>query len=68
MKQLLEGSQGVSFNIEGTVLGTGPHHDRFCTYDDSNVVDGVYCYLIGHWIETTGYTNEIFTSTLLTTR
>ncbi|XP_033861496.3 laforin [Acipenser ruthenus] len=47
------------FGDHFTWEGNGPHHDRFCTYDDSNVVDGVYCYPIGHWIETTGYTNEM---------
>ncbi|XP_028653722.1 laforin [Erpetoichthys calabaricus] len=39
--------------------GNGPHHDRCCTYNECNVVDGVYCHPIGHWIEMTGYTNEM---------
>ncbi|KAM5165370.1 laforin [Mantella aurantiaca] len=39
--------------------GNGPHHDRCCTYDESNIVDGAYCYPIGHWIETTGHTDEM---------
>ncbi|XP_037585422.1 laforin isoform X2 [Cebus imitator] len=39
--------------------GNGPHHDRCCTYNESNLVDGVYCLPIGHWIEATGHTNEM---------
>ncbi|KAM5263693.1 laforin isoform 2-T2 [Ctenodactylus gundi] len=39
--------------------GNGPHHDRCCTYNEDNVVDGVYCLPIGHWIEATGHTNEM---------
>ncbi|XP_049612644.1 laforin isoform X1 [Syngnathus scovelli] len=39
--------------------GNGPHHDRTCTYDEQNVVDGVYCHPIGHWIEETGHTDEM---------
>ncbi|XP_042606859.1 laforin [Cyprinus carpio] len=39
--------------------GNGPHHDRHCVYDDSNMVDGVYCHPIGHWIEETGHTDEM---------
>lgn len=40
-------------------LGNGPHHDRQCVYDDSNMVDGIYCHPIGHWIEETGHTDEM---------
>ncbi|XP_015203911.1 laforin [Lepisosteus oculatus] len=39
--------------------GNGPHHDRCCVFNESNVVDGVYCHPPGHWIETSGYTNEM---------
>ncbi|XP_053301262.1 laforin [Pleuronectes platessa] len=39
--------------------GSGPSHDRFCSYDERNVVDGVYCHPIGHWIEETGHTDEM---------
>ncbi|XP_019745225.1 laforin isoform X3 [Hippocampus comes] len=39
--------------------GNGPHHDRTCTFDEDNVVDGVYCHPIGHWIEETGHTDEM---------
>ncbi|XP_069867048.1 laforin isoform X3 [Dipodomys merriami] len=39
--------------------GNGPHHDRCCIYNENNVVDGVYCLPIGHWIEATGHTNEM---------
>ncbi|XP_040016086.2 laforin [Gasterosteus aculeatus] len=39
--------------------GSGPSHDRCCSYDESNVVDGVYCHPIGHWIEETGHTDEM---------
>uniref|UniRef100_A0A3P9IXN3 Laforin n=1 Tax=Oryzias latipes TaxID=8090 RepID=A0A3P9IXN3_ORYLA len=39
--------------------GSGPSHDRCCSYDDRNVVDGVYCHPIDHWIEKTGHTNEM---------
>ncbi|XP_022073074.1 laforin [Acanthochromis polyacanthus] len=39
--------------------GSGPHHDRCCSYDERNVVDGVYCHPIGHWIEETGHTDEM---------
>ncbi|XP_061563150.1 laforin [Cololabis saira] len=39
--------------------GSGPSHDRCCSYDDRNVVDGVYCHPIGHWIEQTGHTDEM---------
>ncbi|KAE8286828.1 Laforin [Larimichthys crocea] len=36
-----------------------PSHDRCCSYDDRNMVDGVYCHPIGHWIEETGHTDEM---------
>ncbi|XP_023692627.1 laforin [Paramormyrops kingsleyae] len=39
--------------------GNGPHHDRCCVFDGSNVVDGVYCHPIGHWIEASGHTDEM---------
>ncbi|XP_028633623.1 laforin isoform X2 [Grammomys surdaster] len=39
--------------------GNGPHHDRCCTYNENNLVDGVYCLPVGHWIEDTGHTNEM---------
>lgn len=39
--------------------GSGPSHDRCCTYDAKNIVDGVYCHPIGHWIEETGHTDEM---------
>ncbi|CAJ1078463.1 laforin [Xyrichtys novacula] len=39
--------------------GSGPGHDRYCTYDEMNVVDGVYCHPIDHWIEETGHTDEM---------
>ncbi|XP_037376422.1 laforin isoform X2 [Talpa occidentalis] len=39
--------------------GNGPHHDRCCTYNENNFVDGVYCLPIGHWIEATGHTDEM---------
>nr|XP_038031973.1 laforin isoform X2 [Anas platyrhynchos] len=39
--------------------GNGPHHDRNCVYDESNVVDGVYCLPITHWIEVSGHTDEM---------
>ncbi|CAO2628446.1 Epm2a [Lemmus lemmus] len=39
--------------------GNGPHHDRCCTYNENNLVDGVYCLPVGHWIEATGHTNEM---------
>ncbi|XP_014061065.2 laforin [Salmo salar] len=39
--------------------GNGSHHDRCCVYDQSNLVDGVYCHPIGHWIEETGHTDEM---------
>ncbi|XP_019807220.1 laforin isoform X1 [Globicephala melas] len=39
--------------------GNGPHHDRCCIYNENNLVDGVYCLPIGHWIEATGHTNEM---------
>lgn len=39
--------------------GNGPSHDRCCTYDERNLVDGVYCHPIGHWIEETGHTDEM---------
>ncbi|KAM4633178.1 laforin isoform 1-T1 [Polymixia lowei] len=39
--------------------GNGPHHDRCCMFDKKNVVDGVYCHPIGHWIEETGHTDEM---------
>ncbi|XP_075410542.1 laforin isoform X2 [Tenrec ecaudatus] len=39
--------------------GSGPHHDRCCIYNENNLVDGVYCLPIGHWIEATGHTNEM---------
>ncbi|XP_060044706.1 laforin isoform X2 [Erinaceus europaeus] len=39
--------------------GNGPHDDRCCTYNENNLVDGVYCLPIGHWIEATGHTNEM---------
>ncbi|XP_017341821.1 laforin [Ictalurus punctatus] len=39
--------------------GNGPHHDRECVYDQSDMVDGVYCHPIGHWIEVSGHTDEM---------
>ncbi|KAK2525735.1 Epm2a [Columba livia] len=39
--------------------GNGPHHDRICVYNQSNVVDGVYCLPIAHWIEVSGHTDEM---------
>ncbi|KAJ8355717.1 hypothetical protein SKAU_G00185110 [Synaphobranchus kaupii] len=39
--------------------GNGPHHDRSCAYNKSNVVDGVYCNPVGHWIEASGHTDEM---------
>ncbi|XP_007233475.2 laforin [Astyanax mexicanus] len=39
--------------------GNGPHHDRECVYDERNMVDGVYCHPIGHWIEKSGHTDEM---------
>ncbi|XP_077443831.1 laforin [Stigmatopora argus] len=39
--------------------GNGPHHDRTCHYEEQNVVDGVHCHPIGHWIEETGHTDEM---------
>ncbi|CAM2111661.1 unnamed protein product [Caretta caretta] len=39
--------------------GNGPHHDRCCVYNESNLVDGVYCLPIGHWIEVSGHTDEM---------
>ncbi|XP_028858354.1 laforin isoform X1 [Denticeps clupeoides] len=39
--------------------GNGPHHDRCFSYDEQNVVDGVYCNPIGHWIEGSGHTDEM---------
>lgn len=39
--------------------GSGPSHDRCCIYDTRNIVDGVYCHPIGHWIEETGHTDEM---------
>ncbi|XP_057679145.1 laforin isoform X1 [Corythoichthys intestinalis] len=41
------------------ISGNGPHHDRTCCYDEQNVVDGVYCHPICHWIEETGHTDEM---------
>ncbi|XP_078069489.1 laforin isoform X2 [Mustelus asterias] len=39
--------------------GNGPLHDRCCEYDENNLVDGVYCYPVGHYIEGSGCTNEM---------
>ncbi|NXJ44744.1 EPM2A protein, partial [Spizaetus tyrannus] len=39
--------------------GNGPHHDRSCVYNQSNIVDGVYCLPIAHWIEVSGHTDEM---------
>lgn len=39
--------------------GSGPSHDRCSIYDTRNIVDGVYCQPIGHWIEETGHTDEM---------
>ncbi|XP_041043592.1 laforin [Carcharodon carcharias] len=39
--------------------GNGPFHDRCSEYDDSNLVDGVYCYPVGHYVEASGCTNEM---------
>ncbi|XP_036405863.1 laforin isoform X2 [Megalops cyprinoides] len=39
--------------------GNGPHHDRCSVYNKSNMVDGVYCHPIGHWIEAAGHTDEM---------
>uniref|UniRef100_H2VCC2 EPM2A glucan phosphatase, laforin n=1 Tax=Takifugu rubripes TaxID=31033 RepID=H2VCC2_TAKRU len=47
--------------VGGTTIweGSGPSHDRCCIYDARNIVDGVYCHPIGHWIEETGHTDEM---------
>uniref|UniRef100_A0A673IAN7 EPM2A glucan phosphatase, laforin n=1 Tax=Sinocyclocheilus rhinocerous TaxID=307959 RepID=A0A673IAN7_9TELE len=47
--------------VDGNYIweGNGPHHDRHCVYDDSNLVDRVYCHPIGHLIEETGHTDEM---------
>uniref|UniRef100_A0A8D0EDR5 EPM2A glucan phosphatase, laforin n=1 Tax=Salvator merianae TaxID=96440 RepID=A0A8D0EDR5_SALMN len=37
----------------------GPHHDRCSVYNPDNLVDGVYCLPIGHWIEVSGHTDEM---------
>ncbi|XP_030642165.1 laforin isoform X2 [Chanos chanos] len=47
------------FRVLSDAERNGPHHDRCCVFDDSNVVDGVYCSPIGHWIEEGGHTNEM---------
>ncbi|XP_070788766.1 laforin isoform X1 [Pituophis catenifer annectens] len=39
--------------------GNGPHHDRTNIYNPCNLVDGVYCLPIGHWIEVSGHTDEM---------
>ncbi|XP_062895950.1 laforin isoform X2 [Mobula hypostoma] len=39
--------------------GSGPHHDRCCEYDESNLVGDVYCHPVGHYIEESGCTNEM---------
>nr|XP_016854248.1 PREDICTED: laforin isoform X3 [Anolis carolinensis] len=39
--------------------GNGPHHDRCSVYNPSNLVDGVYCLPVGHWIEVSGHTDEM---------
>ncbi|XP_057220000.1 laforin isoform X2 [Malurus melanocephalus] len=44
---------------EAAFLGSGPHHDRSCVYNQSNIVDGVYCLPIAHWIEVSGHTDEM---------
>ncbi|XP_052606999.1 laforin isoform X1 [Peromyscus californicus insignis] len=46
-------------NLLSDPTGNGPHHDRCCTYNENNLVDGVYCLPVGHWIEATGHTNEM---------
>ncbi|XP_042201675.1 laforin [Callorhinchus milii] len=48
-------------NINGQIIweGNGPLHDRCCEFTDSNVVDGVYCHPVGHYIEESGFTNEM---------
>ncbi|KAI4788199.1 hypothetical protein KUCAC02_036008 [Chaenocephalus aceratus] len=47
--------------VRGTYIweGSNPSHDRFCPFDEKNIVDGVYCHPIGHWIEETGHTDEM---------
>ncbi|XP_029449889.1 laforin isoform X2 [Rhinatrema bivittatum] len=47
--------------VEGRFIweGNGPHHDRCSVYNEDNLVDGVYCYPVGHWIESTGHTDEM---------
>ncbi|KAL2082238.1 hypothetical protein ACEWY4_022056 [Coilia grayii] len=46
---------------EGEIIweGNGAHHDRRCVYDERDVVEGVYCNPIGHWIEESGHTDEM---------
>ncbi|XP_041952210.1 laforin isoform X2 [Alosa sapidissima] len=39
--------------------GNGSHHDRCCVYEERNVVEGVHCNPIGHWIEQSGHTDEM---------
>lgn len=45
--------------VLSSVVGSGPHHDRSCVYNQSNIVDGVYCLPIAHWIEVSGHTDEM---------
>ncbi|NWU43668.1 EPM2A protein, partial [Hylia prasina] len=45
--------------VLSSVLGSGPHHDRSCVYNQSNIVDGVYCLPVAHWIEVSGHTDEM---------
>lgn len=41
------------------VLGNGFYYDRCCIYNEDDLVDGVYCFLVGYWIEVIGYINEM---------
>ncbi|KAJ7404159.1 hypothetical protein WISP_147211 [Willisornis vidua] len=45
--------------VSNWLMGNGPHHDRSCVYNQSNIVDGVYCLPIAHWIEVSGHTDEM---------
>ncbi|XP_068614067.1 laforin-like [Brachionichthys hirsutus] len=39
--------------------GSGPSHDRRCSYDEGNMVGGVHCHPVDHWMEETGHTDEM---------
>ncbi|XP_043830433.1 laforin-like [Dromiciops gliroides] len=52
--KFLKKEPGGEFSFEGN----GPQYERYSIYSESNMVDGVYCLPIAHWIEAAGHRDD----------